>query len=87
MALDLDEPLNLYVPENGYQGQVSADAAGIIATFYTLNYLYYTNRSDLYHLLLNYAHQHPERRKIAGAIDCRQALLLWESNLNFKRIF
>jgi hypothetical protein len=73
MAPEIDEPLNLCVPGNGFQGQVSADAAGIIATLYTLNYTCHTSQSErflnLYHLLLNYAHQHPERHNIAGAID------------------
>ncbi|WP_419421604.1 antirestriction protein (plasmid) [Legionella sp. D16C41] len=73
MAPEMPGPLKLYVPVNSYQGEVSADAAGIIATLYMLNYL--CNRSQsklylhLYNLLLDYVCEHPERKKIIAAID------------------
>lgn len=73
MAPELPGPLKLYVPENGYQVEVSSDAAGIIATLYMLNYLCNRSQSEmflqLYDLLLNYAYEHLERKKILAAID------------------
>ncbi|STX81275.1 Antirestriction protein [Legionella busanensis] len=73
MAPEIPGPLKLYIPGNGYQGEVSADAAGIIATLYMLNYLCNRSQSEmflhLYDLLLDYACEHSERKKIVAAID------------------
>ncbi|WP_131783652.1 antirestriction protein [Legionella gresilensis] len=73
MTPEMPGPLKLYVPLNGYQGIVSADAAGIIVTLYMLNYLCNRSQSEsflnLYDLLLDYVYGHPERKKILSAID------------------
>ena len=73
MAPDLDEDLTLFIESNGYEGEVSPDAAGIIATLYALNHLCHTTRSekliDAYYLLRDYVGQHAEASKIYSAID------------------
>ena len=58
--------------ENGYVGQMSADAAGITATLFALNQLTWAGRerfTDAFYLLREFAAQHPEFREIFGAID------------------
>ena len=58
--------------ENGYTGQMSADAAGITATLFALNQLIWGGRerfTDAFYLLREFAAQHPEFREIFGAID------------------
>ncbi|STX81623.1 Antirestriction protein [Legionella busanensis] len=73
MAPEMPGPLRLYIPGNGYECEVSADAAGVIATLYMLNYLCSRSQSEsflnLYDLLLDYAYGHSERKKILSAID------------------
>lgn len=58
---------------NFYEGMVSADAAGIIATLFALGCLleqFPAQRFiDLYHQLREYAYHHPECREILAAID------------------
>lgn len=57
---------------NGYQGHLSLDAAGIVATIYTLNHLaFYSNSEPLalkYRLLLDYVPYHQSAFKICAAI-------------------
>lgn len=58
--------------ENGYTGQMSADAAGITATLFALNQLIWSGRerfTNAFYLLREFAAQHPEFREIFGAID------------------
>ena len=58
---------------NGYSGEVSADAAGIIVTLFTLSHLSFKYESDhlslAYHCLYEYAAEHPEASAIFAAID------------------
>lgn len=58
---------------NGYEGEVSADAAGIIATLFALSHLSFKYESDLlaegYGRLYAYAADHPEASEIFQAID------------------
>lgn len=58
---------------NGYEGEVSADAAGIIATLFTFSHLSFKYQSDLlaegYGRLYAYAADHPEAAEIFQAID------------------
>jgi hypothetical protein len=74
------EALNTFAIEvegNCYSGRVSADAAGIIATFFALGQLANTitdaNEAgpliDRYHYLLEFADSHPEGGAIFQAID------------------
>lgn len=77
MAPRLEGPLAIRVEGNGFSGEVSADAAGIVATLFTLSYLSfkYQDRpegdrcSDHYHHLRAFAYDHPEAHLIFRAID------------------
>lgn len=73
MAPHADSSLNLFCAGNGYDGEMSADAAGIVATLFALNKLACQSRSericDLYERLLQHARWHPEARAISAAID------------------
>ena len=59
--------------ENGYEGEVSADAAGIIATLFAFSHLSFQYQSeqlaDGYDRLYQYAVAHPEAGEIFAAID------------------
>lgn len=58
---------------NGYEGEVSADAAGIIATLFTFSHLSFEAQNDhiaeAFHRLRNHAGDHPEAAAIFSAID------------------
>ncbi|WP_313806620.1 antirestriction protein [Sphingobium sp.] len=60
---------------NGYDGEVSADAAGIIATLFTFSYLSFEFDDDddhiaeAFHRLRDHALDHPEAAEIFSAID------------------
>lgn len=58
---------------NGYQGEVSADAAGIIATMFTLSHLSFrfedSRFSAAFTRLYEFAVDHPEAGEIFQAID------------------
>ncbi len=58
---------------NGFDGELSPDAVGIVATLFALCQLANESGEDhiihLYHLLREYLHEHPEGGKIYGAID------------------
>lgn len=58
---------------NGFDGEVSADAAGIIATLFTFSHLSFRHESDRlaegYARLYAYAADHPEAPDIFQAID------------------
>lgn len=60
-------------PGNGYEGEVSADAAGIIATLFALSHLSFRFEddrfSDAYARLYDHAAGHPEAGEIFQAID------------------
>lgn len=68
-----DGKSQVIIAPNEYQGEVSADAAGIIATLYALNTL--ANRTESepviekYYLLRDYAKAHSEGDEILAAID------------------
>ena len=77
MAPRLERELILDCPGNGYNGAVSADAAGIVATLYTLSQMSSiyvgkkvgTRCADNYHRLLAFVDGHPQARAIFSAID------------------
>ena len=62
------------VARNGFEGTVSADAAGIVAMLYALSFLSFDHR-DIevfpmrYHQLRNFALEHAEAYAILRAID------------------
>lgn len=67
------ERYRIICESNGYEGEVSAEAAGIIATLFTLSHLSFRYQSDIltegYHRLYEYAAAHPEASEIFQAID------------------
>ncbi|MFN7506335.1 MAG: antirestriction protein [Limnobacter sp.] len=66
-------PLRIEVPTNGFEGTLSADAAGIVATLFALCYLCETRDDerciDYYHALREFASEHGEISLIFSAID------------------
>ena len=72
MAPAIETPMRVTWNGNGYEGTMSADAAGIVATLFMLNVMAEdgTERmADLYYPLRDFAHEHAESRAIFSAID------------------
>jgi hypothetical protein len=77
LAPELTGRLCLEVDGNGYSGELSADAAGIVATLFTLGQLAADNQGtdvadvliDRYHFLRDFARDHAEAAEIFRAID------------------
>ena len=73
MAPDIASKLGLVWANNFFDGEMSADAAGIVATLYGLNHLISIKHSDMlierYHGLCQYVGQHTESSLIWRAID------------------
>ena len=74
MAPDVDRGFKVSC-ENGFEGQLSADAFGITATLYSFSGLSFGDGTfeetcaDQYHLLREYALDHPEAGAVLAAID------------------
>ena len=73
MAPCLDEQFEIFVESNGYEGILSADAAGIVATLYVVNHLCWIDKAEKminqYYLLRDFAAEHSEANEIYAAID------------------
>jgi hypothetical protein len=73
MAPQMDKECLITWDGNGYEGTMSAEAAGLTASLYALNHLANHTRQeriiDLYYDLLKAAMDHPEAAEIMGAID------------------
>jgi len=73
MAPKLGQIVHMSNPENWFDGAVTPDAAGIIASLFAQNQLCNQTAIDehieLYYALREYAAQHPEHRLIFKAID------------------
>lgn len=72
MAPRREGTMRLCWPGNGFTGEVSADAAGIIACLFVYSALSFQGCEDcgeMYHRLLDYADTHPEAGSIFSAID------------------
>lgn len=73
MAPATEKTFRVRVAGNWFDGELSADVAGIVATLYAVCEL--ANRTgsdrivDQYHLLRDYAGEHPEAGQIFAAID------------------
>lgn len=72
------EKVDVVVDGNGYRGQLSPDAASVVATLFALSHLQMglqllpadTDRlSDAFYALREFAIEHAEAREILGAID------------------
>jgi hypothetical protein len=76
-APHLGGPMRIEAPLNGYEGDLTADAAGITATVYALRGLAAFIRAaddcdallERYYLLYAYIRQHPQSQQILAAID------------------
>lgn len=73
MSPDYDKRMLVSVEGNGFEGELSADAAGIVANLFALGHLATEKQNDriidLYYLLREFACDHPEGRMILRAID------------------
>lgn len=77
LAPESDSTFTIKVEGNGYSGQVSADAAGVIATIFAVGYMAakITDPNEQgplvehYHRLLEFADSHSEGGAIFQAID------------------
>jgi hypothetical protein len=72
MAPEMD-PVQVRVESNGYEGRMSADAAGITACLFAFSHLSFEVNSDVltrhYYMLRNFALEHAEAKEILAAID------------------
>lgn len=73
LALAQVQPVQIDVDSNGFSGEMSADAAGIVATLFALCQLSNETEQEgiveLYHALRDFAGEHKEAALIFGAID------------------
>ncbi|MFP3562935.1 antirestriction protein [Paraburkholderia sp. SIMBA_030] len=73
MAPRLEGPLPITCDGNGYSGEMSSDAAGIVASLFALNAMAWSTEgatfTELYHRVLAFVPSHPEAREIFAAID------------------
>jgi hypothetical protein len=68
-----EKPFKIDEPTNGFSGEMSADAAGIVASLFALcdlaNRVGEDKMINQYHWLRDFAIEHAEARLIMGAID------------------
>jgi hypothetical protein len=73
MAPTHDTPFNVLVDTNDFEGQMSADAAGITACLFALSHLSFQiadeSIAEHYHQLRDFAVYHAEASAILAAID------------------
>ena len=73
MSPDADKRFRIFYETTGYMGEVSAEAAGIIATLFALSHLSFQHEADqlseVYLRLFEFAGDHPEAGEIFKAID------------------
>jgi hypothetical protein len=73
MSPDADKRFRIFCETNGYMSEVSAEAAGIIATLFALSHLSFRHEVDqlaeAYMRLYEFAGDHPEAGEIFKAID------------------
>jgi Antirestriction protein len=73
LRLQTDTPTFLVrVDGNGFEGELTPDAASIVATLFAINQLLFTGAEhldDAFYKLRDYALQQPEARHIVSAID------------------
>jgi hypothetical protein len=73
MAPTHETPFSVCIDTNGFEGQMSADAAGITACLFALSHLSFQIQHESianhFHLLRAYVLEHAEASVILGAID------------------
>lgn len=73
MSPRLDGLVPIACDGNGYDGEMTSDAAGIVASLFALNAMAWLTEDEtftgLYHKLIAFVPAHPEACKIFAAID------------------
>lgn len=72
MRLSTDKRFQVQVEGNGFDGELSADAASILACLFALNHLLHAGREELidaYEGLRDFAFEHAEAKALMQAID------------------
>jgi hypothetical protein len=73
LSPDAPKRFRIFCETNGYMGEVSTEAAGIIATLFALSHLSFRHEADqlseAYMRLYEFAGDHPEAGEIFKAID------------------
>lgn len=73
LAPRIGRRLRIAVEGNGFEGEMSPDAAGVVATLFALNQIAFETRDDRlikhYHALHDFARVHAEAALILAAID------------------
>jgi Antirestriction protein len=73
MAPEHESTFNICVDTNGFEGSMSADAAGITACLFALSHVSFQIQHDCiashFHLLRDFALEHAEASVILAAID------------------
>lgn len=73
MSLKSPKTFRLYVASNGFEGELSADAASVVVNLFAQCHLVNQHELDglidMYHALRDYACEHVEARQILKAID------------------
>jgi hypothetical protein len=73
VAPEFEKSFQIHVESNGFEGSMSADAAGITACLFAFSRLSFQMRNESigehYHLLLDFALEHAEGSWILAAID------------------
>ncbi len=73
IAPECETAFHIYVETNGFEGTMSADAAGITACLFALSHLSFQVQNESianhYHELRDFALEHPEASAILAAID------------------
>jgi len=72
VAVEQSGPVFIVRAPNGFEGTMSYDAAGVVATMYAINGLIWKGADhldDAFYKLRDFAIEHPESRQILRAID------------------
>jgi len=73
MALDTEERFRVAVPGNGFEGELSAEAAGLFACAMAYSHLSFWPDGEVFakefYLLHDFLRQHPESAALAAALD------------------
>jgi hypothetical protein len=73
MSLRSNSRFYLTVASNGYEGEMTAEAASLVVNLYALNQLVRQHKlqrlANMYHALYDYVCEHPEASKIIPAVS------------------
>lgn len=73
MSLNSNARFYLSIASNGFEGEMTADAASLVVNMFAIGQLANQHKTDhlieLYHLLREFVGEHPEANRILCAID------------------